>query len=108
MVCSCSSGLSSRKPTDLVKQSIPFSYMAVSAGDYICYDSKTKIDFISIAATDGKSHSVQVYSDISAEWVSGDNSLTVNWNSTTSGSILTHQVQQYQHVWVISRAECWL
>ncbi|KAJ7368444.1 DUF1793-domain-containing protein [Mycena albidolilacea] len=68
--------LSPVEPTDLVKQSIPFSYMAVSA-----------------AATDGKSHSVQVYSDISAEWVSGDNSLTVNWNSTTSGSILTHQVQ---------------
>ncbi|KAF7355439.1 DUF1793-domain-containing protein [Mycena sanguinolenta] len=68
--------LSPVEPNDLVKQSIPFSYMAVSA-----------------AATDGKSHSVQVYSDISAEWTSGDNSLTVNWNSTTSGSILTHQVQ---------------
>ncbi|KAJ6539470.1 hypothetical protein B0H19DRAFT_1213411 [Mycena capillaripes] len=68
--------LSPVEPTDLVKQSIPFAYMAVSA-----------------ASTDGKSHSVQVYSDISAEWVSGDNSLTVNWNSTTSGAILTHQVQ---------------
>lgn len=45
------------------------------------------------ASTDGRSHSVQVYSDISAEWVSGDNSLTVTWNSTTTGSILTHQVQ---------------
>ncbi|KAF7352677.1 DUF1793-domain-containing protein [Mycena venus] len=68
--------LSPVEPTDLVKQSIPFSYMAVSA-----------------AATDGKSHTVQVYSDISAEWVSGDVGLTVNWNSTTSGAILTHQVQ---------------
>ncbi|KAJ6515750.1 hypothetical protein C8R45DRAFT_217798 [Mycena sanguinolenta] len=68
--------LSPVEPNDLIKQSIPFSYMGVSA-----------------AATDGKSHSVQVYSDISAEWTSGDNSLTVNWNSTTSGSILTHQVQ---------------
>jgi hypothetical protein len=67
--------LSPVEPTDLVKQSIPFSYMAVSA-----------------ASTDGGSHSVQVYSDISAEWVSGDNSLTVNWN-TTVGSIITHQVQ---------------
>ncbi|KAJ7129526.1 DUF1793-domain-containing protein [Mycena epipterygia] len=64
------------KPNDLVKMSIPFAYMAVSA-----------------AATDGRSHTVQVYSDISAEWVSGDNSLTVNWSSTTTGSVLTHQVQ---------------
>ncbi|KAF7352670.1 DUF1793-domain-containing protein [Mycena venus] len=68
--------LSPVEPTDLVKQSIPFAYMGVSA-----------------ASTDGRSHSVQVYSDISAEWVSGDDSLIVNWNSTTSGSILTHQVQ---------------
>ncbi|KAJ7129539.1 DUF1793-domain-containing protein [Mycena epipterygia] len=68
--------LSPVEPNDLVKQSQPFSYMAVSA-----------------AATDGGSHSVQVYTDISAEWVSGDTSLTVNWNSTTSGTVLTHQVQ---------------
>ncbi|KAJ7682669.1 DUF1793-domain-containing protein [Mycena polygramma] len=68
--------LSPVEPTDLVKQSIPFAYMAVSA-----------------VATDGESHTVQVYSDISAEWVSGDDSLNVNWNSTTSGDILTHQVQ---------------
>ncbi|KAJ7068407.1 DUF1793-domain-containing protein [Mycena amicta] len=68
--------LSPVEATDLLKQSIPFSYLAVSA-----------------ASTDGNAHTVQVYSDISAEWVSGDNSLLVNWNSTTTGSILTHQVQ---------------
>ncbi|KAF8974432.1 DUF1793-domain-containing protein [Flammula alnicola] len=67
--------LSPVEPTDLVKQSIPFAYMTVSA-----------------ASTDGSSHSVQVYSDISAEWVSGDNSLTVNW-TTIAGNIVTHQVQ---------------
>ncbi|KAF4619311.1 hypothetical protein D9613_005332 [Agrocybe pediades] len=67
--------LSPVEPTDLVKQSIPFSYMAVSA-----------------ASTDGASHSVQVYSDISAEWVSGDNGLVASW-STTTGSIITHKVQ---------------
>ncbi|KAF8165232.1 DUF1793-domain-containing protein [Crassisporium funariophilum] len=67
--------LSPVEPTDLVKQSIPFSYMAVSA-----------------ASTDGVAHSVQVYSDISAEWVSGDNSLMANW-TTTTGNIITHQVQ---------------
>ncbi|KAL0573007.1 hypothetical protein V5O48_008953 [Marasmius crinis-equi] len=67
--------LSPVEPTDLVKQSIPFSYLSVSA-----------------ASTDGRAHSVQIYSDISAEWVSGDNGLVANWNTTT-GSVLTHQVQ---------------
>ncbi|KAH9482400.1 Glutaminase A [Psilocybe cubensis] len=73
--------LSPVEPTDLVKQSIPFAYMAVSA-----------------VSTDGASHSVQVYSDISAEWVSGDNSMIANW-TTSTGSIITHQVQlQTQNV----------
>ncbi|KDQ64628.1 hypothetical protein JAAARDRAFT_201939 [Jaapia argillacea MUCL 33604] len=67
--------LSPVEPTDLVKQSLPFSYLALSA-----------------AANDGGSHSVQVYTDISAEWISGDDSLTANW-TTTTGSVLTHQVQ---------------
>ncbi|KAF8639975.1 hypothetical protein AX17_001222 [Amanita inopinata Kibby_2008] len=67
--------LSPVEPTDLVKQSIPFAYLAVSA-----------------ASTDGAPHNVQVYSDISAEWVSGSNSLTATW-STTVDNIITHQVQ---------------
>lgn len=67
--------LSPVEPTDLVRQSIPFSYMAVSA-----------------RSTDGGTHSVQVYSDISAEWVSGDNGLQATWNTST-GSVITHQVQ---------------
>ncbi|KXN86419.1 hypothetical protein AN958_10281 [Leucoagaricus sp. SymC.cos] len=67
--------LSPVEPTDLVRQSIPFAYMAISA-----------------ASADGGTHSVQVYSDISAEWVSGDNGLTANW-STSAGSVITHQVQ---------------
>ncbi len=69
---------SCHQPTDLVKQSLPFSYFVLSA-----------------APNDGKSHSVQIYSDISAEWVSGDDSLTVNW-TTTTGSVVTHQVQLEQ------------
>ncbi|KAJ7068393.1 DUF1793-domain-containing protein [Mycena amicta] len=67
--------LSPVEATDLTKQSFPFSYMAISA-----------------ASTDGKAHSVQVYSDISAEWVSGDLSQLVNWN-TTVGDTLVHQIQ---------------
>ena len=38
---------------------------------------------------------MQVYTDISAEWVSGDDSLTVNW-TTTVGDIIMHQVQLEQ------------
>ncbi|RPD78548.1 DUF1793-domain-containing protein [Lentinus tigrinus ALCF2SS1-7] len=67
--------LSPVEPTDLVNQSLPLSYYAISA-----------------ASTDGKSHSVQVYADISAEWVSGDNNLVVNW-ATTTGDVLTHEVK---------------
>ncbi|KAF5366812.1 hypothetical protein D9758_006553 [Tetrapyrgos nigripes] len=66
--------LSPVEPNDLVKQSTPFAYMSVSA-----------------MSTDGAAHTVQVYSDISAEWVSGDNSLKANW-STTTGNTLIHQV----------------
>ncbi|KAJ7781111.1 DUF1793-domain-containing protein [Mycena metata] len=67
--------LSPIEPSDLSKQSFPFSYMALSA-----------------TSTDGNSHSVQVYSDISAEWVVGDNSLRVNWTTAESETIV-HQVQ---------------
>ncbi|KAE9397140.1 DUF1793-domain-containing protein [Gymnopus androsaceus JB14] len=67
--------LSPVEPSDFTKQSMPFSYMAISA-----------------VATDGSSHSVQVYSDISAEWVSGNLSLIANW-TTTIEDVLTHQVQ---------------
>lgn len=64
----------SMQPSDLVRQSLPLSYLAISA-----------------QSNDGQSHRVQVYTDISAEWVTGDNSLVANW-TTTTGSIFTHQV----------------
>ncbi|EIW62037.1 DUF1793-domain-containing protein [Trametes versicolor FP-101664 SS1] len=67
--------LSPVEPADFVNQSLPFSYLAVSA-----------------ASNDGKDHVVQIYSDISAEWISGDDSLEVRW-STTTGDVITHTVQ---------------
>jgi hypothetical protein len=54
---------------------MPFSYMSVT-----------------VASNDGGSHTVQVYSDISAEWVSGDRSLSVNW-TTSPDTVFTHKVQ---------------
>ncbi|PAV21986.1 hypothetical protein PNOK_0194300 [Pyrrhoderma noxium] len=67
--------LSPVEPNDFAKQSLPFSYLALS-----------------VASTDGSSHSVQLYTDISAEWVTGDNSLVANW-TTTDNDVITHQVQ---------------
>ncbi|KAG9017718.1 hypothetical protein FRB95_007102 [Tulasnella sp. JGI-2019a] len=69
--------LSPVEPTNLVLQSLPFSYMALT-----------------VKANDGGSHSVQVYSDISAEWASGDSSQTVNWGLDGLGTtVVTHYVQ---------------
>ncbi|KAM5543407.1 hypothetical protein V8D89_002658 [Ganoderma adspersum] len=67
--------LSPVEPSDFVNQSLPLSYYSISA-----------------ASNDGKSHTVQVYADISAEWISGDNSLIANWDTTT-GAVLTHEVK---------------
>ncbi|KAH8120127.1 DUF1793-domain-containing protein [Phellopilus nigrolimitatus] len=67
--------LSPVEPNDLVRQSLPFSYLSLAA-----------------ASNDGKSHSVQVYTDITGEWITGNNSLTANW-TTSVGNIITHQVQ---------------
>ncbi|KAI5899416.1 DUF1793-domain-containing protein [Schizophyllum commune H4-8] len=68
--------LSPIEPDDLVRQSTPFSYMAVTA-----------------ASTDGAPHSVQVYSDISGEWLVGDTTRVANWTTTTTGGTLIHQAQ---------------
>ncbi|EJD38420.1 DUF1793-domain-containing protein [Auricularia subglabra TFB-10046 SS5] len=70
--------LSPVEPEDLARQSLPFSYMSISA-----------------RSADGAEHQVEVYADISAEWVSGDNGKTVNWSLERSqdGRILAHKVQ---------------
>ncbi|KAJ7031515.1 DUF1793-domain-containing protein [Mycena alexandri] len=58
--------------TDLVKLSIPFSYMDVS-----------------VASTDGATHSVQIYSDISGEWSSGALEWDLEWTTTTT-NVVSH------------------
>ncbi|EJF61169.1 hypothetical protein DICSQDRAFT_155261 [Dichomitus squalens LYAD-421 SS1] len=68
--------LSPIEPSDLVNQSLPLSYLAVS-----------------VASNDGKPHSVQVYTDITGEWITGVDTWTANWTTTTTGGVLTHQVQ---------------
>ncbi|KAF9443528.1 hypothetical protein P691DRAFT_778832 [Macrolepiota fuliginosa MF-IS2] len=64
------------EPTDYVRQSIPFSYMFVDA----------------FSATDGQAHRIQVYSDISAEWVTRDNGQVVIWNTTETDTMVYHNV----------------
>ncbi|PCH43524.1 hypothetical protein WOLCODRAFT_164515 [Wolfiporia cocos MD-104 SS10] len=65
------------EPLDWSKQSMPFSYMAVNA-----------------SSSDGQAHEVQLYSDISAEWVSGDRGATVNWTlSATNQPYVYHKIQ---------------
>ncbi|KAI0727370.1 hypothetical protein C8Q72DRAFT_463133 [Fomitopsis betulina] len=71
--------LSPIEPSDWVKQSMPFSYLAV--------------DF---ASTDGKEHSVQIYSDISAEWVSAEDGRTVQWSTGQTGQVAWHSVELEQ------------
>ncbi|TFK75791.1 DUF1793-domain-containing protein [Pluteus cervinus] len=67
--------LSPVEPENLLVQSIPFSYMTVS-----------------VASTDNKVHDVSIYSDISAEWVSGDNNLIANWGTYKTDQIV-HQIE---------------
>ncbi|EMD40769.1 hypothetical protein CERSUDRAFT_111353 [Gelatoporia subvermispora B] len=66
--------LSPVEPGDLVRQSLPFSYLAITA-----------------TSNDGKPHAVKLYTDISAEWVSGNDNQIVEWN-TTIGDFITYEV----------------
>ncbi|KAH8834149.1 hypothetical protein DL96DRAFT_1579578 [Flagelloscypha sp. PMI_526] len=65
------------EPNDPVKQSMPFSYMSVTA-----------------QSADGAAHAVQVYSDISAEWASGDPASLVNWQTTTTNGAIIHSTKR--------------
>ncbi|KAK7052731.1 hypothetical protein R3P38DRAFT_2763069 [Favolaschia claudopus] len=68
--------LSPIEPSDWAKQSFPFSYVYV--------DGKS---------TDGKVHSVQLYSDISGEWVTGSFGTGIQWSTTRQSNTVYHQVQ---------------
>lgn len=49
-------------------------------------------------ANDGNDHSVQLYSDISCEWCTGDLNQVVNWTTTVTNSVLAHQAQREQQL----------
>ncbi|EPS95242.1 hypothetical protein FOMPIDRAFT_1054402 [Fomitopsis schrenkii] len=74
--------LSPIDPSDLLRQSLPFSYIAVE-----------------FESTDGRSHDIQLYADISGEWASGNRSLEMEWSTPTQiDGILYHQLQVTQSV----------
>lgn len=62
-------------PDDLVRQSLQFSYVDVK-----------------VKSSDGSSHSVQVYMDISGEFTSGDATQVINWDFDTSNGVSYHQI----------------
>ncbi|KIK53986.1 hypothetical protein GYMLUDRAFT_142150, partial [Collybiopsis luxurians FD-317 M1] len=66
--------LSPIESDDLVLQSFPFSYIYFEA-----------------SSTDGNSYLLQVYQDITGEWISSSITDIMQWNTTTSDSILFHQ-----------------
>ncbi|KAJ7254983.1 hypothetical protein B0H12DRAFT_545654 [Mycena haematopus] len=67
--------LSPIEPSDWVLQSFPFSYV---------YLDGTSID--------GQPHSVQLYSDISAEWVTNSFGTGIQWSTTKTNNTVYHQV----------------
>ncbi|KAN0136895.1 protein of unknown function (DUF1793) domain containing protein [Lactarius tabidus] len=64
------------EPGDWVKQSIPFSYLALSA-----------------KSLDGAAHNVQAYSDISGEWNSGNRNQVIDWDTTSTSNAIIHRVR---------------
>ncbi|KAH8426489.1 glutaminase GtaA [Aspergillus melleus] len=70
--------LSPITPDDLRRQSLIFSYLDVD-----------------IASLDGKAHDVQLYADISAEWVSGDRNARVEWDyGVTKNGVSYHKINR--------------
>ncbi|KAJ5692337.1 hypothetical protein N7462_001760 [Penicillium macrosclerotiorum] len=67
--------LSPITPQDFKRQSLIFSYLNVE-----------------VASLDGNDHDVQVYADISAEWVSGDRTAIAEWEYGTTEDVAYHKV----------------
>ncbi|GME48215.1 Six-hairpin glycosidase-like protein [Neofusicoccum parvum] len=62
-------------PDDFQRQSLIFSYLNVE-----------------VSSIDGSEHDVQLYSDISAEWVTGDRTKVAQWEYETSSDLAYHKV----------------
>ncbi|KAL5536145.1 hypothetical protein ACEPAF_4250 [Sanghuangporus sanghuang] len=67
--------LSPIEATDLVHQSMPFSYL-----------------YFTVQSTDGNEHSIQFYSDLSGEWISGNTGLESQWQINESSNFVYLQM----------------
>ncbi|KAI1178624.1 glutaminase GtaA [Nemania sp. FL0916] len=65
--------LSPVTPTDLKRQSLTFSYLDVG-----------------VYSLDGADHDVQLYTDVSGEWASGDLGAVIEWDYGTADGIAYH------------------
>lgn len=68
-------------PTDMKRQSLTFSYMNVD-----------------VESSDGSSHDVQLYVDVTAEWVSGENSANAQWDYDTADSLSYHKIWRQEQL----------
>lgn len=68
--------LSPVEPGDLMRQSMPLSYVSVEAG-----------------GVDGRGHQVSVYLDVSGEWTFGDIGARVTWASSAQNGVWSLSIQ---------------
>ncbi|KAK8083629.1 hypothetical protein PG996_002410 [Apiospora saccharicola] len=66
-------------PNDLKRQSLTFSYLEVA-----------------VHSLDGSTHDVEIYTDISGEWASGDDSAVVQWDYNTASGVAYHTITRQQ------------
>lgn len=67
-------------PESLLEMSLPYSYLDVA-----------------VRSLDGKRHNVELYTDVSAEWASGDRSAVAQWKYGTSNqNVQPKSVEQVQ------------
>ncbi|KAL5519656.1 hypothetical protein ACEPAH_1339 [Sanghuangporus vaninii] len=60
---------------DIVRQSLPFSYL-----------------YFEVDSIDGNAHDITIYSDVTGEWISGDNGLESEWQINESSDFIYLQM----------------
>ncbi|KAI8458118.1 hypothetical protein BY996DRAFT_4577608 [Phakopsora pachyrhizi] len=68
---------------DMLRHSLPFSYMTIE---------------IIEPTEEPKNHQIQIYTDIQADWASGDHNSNCTWELQESDRVLSYQVQKKNQV----------
>ncbi|KAJ3539402.1 hypothetical protein NM688_g6366 [Phlebia brevispora] len=69
--------LSPIEPSNPALQSLPFTYL-----------------YLDITSNDGQAHAVQVYTDITGEWASGDRTNTIKWTNQTTDTMVYYNISR--------------